>query len=157
MIRFQDLLVSDVMTADPVSLPSDATLAEAEALLLERGLEAAPVIDDEGLYLGSCGLRLLLEARRAGLPKARTVGCLELEREHVCGAELRLAQACQQMIRERAHRLVVVEGARPIGVVSSVEAARVLACLEDMSSQGHGGSARHTQVDPLIANEEGLA
>lgn len=156
MIRFQDLLVSDVMTADPITLPSDATLAEAEVLLLDKGLEAAPVVDDEGVYLGSCGMRLLLQARRDALPKARTVGCLELEREHVCTADLRLAQACQQMIRERAHRLVVVEGERPVGVVSSVEAARVLACLEDMGAQ-RPGSARQNRADPMIANEEGLA
>lgn len=140
MIRFQDLTVADVMTPDPVCLPADATLGEAERLFLDTGLEEAPVTDDEGRYLGSCGLRHLLAVRCASGASPRTVGGLELRPGPICDAEIRLAQACQHMIRERAHRLIVLDDQeRPIGVVSSVEAARVFACVEDMSNARRRG------------------
>lgn len=132
MIRFQDLTVKDVMTPDPICLPSDATFAEAEAILLEAEIEEAPILGEEGEYRGSCSLRDLLLARRSG-DGPRTVGSLQGGGSPTCSGSLRLAQACQLMIRERAHRVVVVEDQRPIGLVSCVEAARVLACLEDLS------------------------
>jgi len=132
VIRFQDLTVADVMTPEPLCLPSDATLTEAEEVLLAAGIEEAPILDEGGLYRGSCSLRDLLSARRDGAG-VRTVGGLTGKASPTCAGDLRLAQACQLMIRERAHRVVVVDEGRPIGLVSCVEAARVLACLEDLS------------------------
>ena len=38
----------DLMCPNPVSLPQDASVAEAIALLADRGLSAAPVIDEAG-------------------------------------------------------------------------------------------------------------
>ena len=39
---------SDLMTASPVSLREGATFLEAVALLTDRGISAAPVIDEAG-------------------------------------------------------------------------------------------------------------
>lgn len=134
MIRFQDLTVCDVMTTDPICLSSDTTLEEAEVLLLEAGIDEAPIIGDSGEYQGSCSVRDLLRARREG-SGPRTVGGLGSPPTPSCSGSLRLAQACQLMIREHSRRLIVVVEGRPVGVVSSVEAARVLACLEDLSHE----------------------
>jgi CBS domain-containing protein len=38
----------ELMTPNPVSLPQDASVAAAIALLTDRGLSAAPVIDEAG-------------------------------------------------------------------------------------------------------------
>ncbi len=43
---------TDVMTPDPVTLPLNATVLEATKTLLDRGISAAPVIDDRGLPVG---------------------------------------------------------------------------------------------------------
>ncbi|MBL4844591.1 MAG: CBS domain-containing protein [Planctomycetes bacterium] len=132
MIRFQDLTACDVMTPNPLCLDSDATLTEAEELLLSAGVDEAPIVGDSGEYLGSCSVRDLLLARRER-NGARTVGGLPKRATPTCSGSLRLAQACQLMIRERSRRIVVVAGGRPVGIVSCTEAARVLACLEDLS------------------------
>jgi CBS domain-containing protein len=42
----------DLMTPNPVSLRSDATIQEAIALLTDRGFSAAPVIDEAGRPIG---------------------------------------------------------------------------------------------------------
>ncbi|MCS6852976.1 MAG: CBS domain-containing protein [Gemmataceae bacterium] len=43
---------ADLMTANPISIRSHATVREAVALLIDRGISAAPVIDDAGLPVG---------------------------------------------------------------------------------------------------------
>lgn len=42
----------DLMTASPISIEYKATVAEAIALLTDRGFSAAPVIDDAGRAVG---------------------------------------------------------------------------------------------------------
>jgi CBS-domain-containing membrane protein len=42
----------DLMTANPIALREDATVREAVALFTDRGLSAAPVIDEAGLPVG---------------------------------------------------------------------------------------------------------
>jgi CBS domain-containing protein len=42
----------DLMSINPVSLPRDATVREAVALLADRGFSAAPVIDEAGRPVG---------------------------------------------------------------------------------------------------------
>jgi CBS domain-containing protein len=43
---------AELMTPNPVSIPEDATLREALALLTDRGFKAAPVIDAAGRPVG---------------------------------------------------------------------------------------------------------
>ena len=46
------MTAEDLMTANPVSLPANATIQEALVLLVDRGIHAAPVIDDAGRPVG---------------------------------------------------------------------------------------------------------
>jgi len=46
----------DLMHANPVSLRKDATIKEAAALFADRGISAAPVINDAGRALGVVSL-----------------------------------------------------------------------------------------------------
>lgn len=45
-------LAGDLMSANPVSIRSDASVVEATSLLTDRGFHAAPVIDDAGRPVG---------------------------------------------------------------------------------------------------------
>ncbi len=51
-LRLPARTVADLMTADPVSLREDATIAEAITFLTERGISGAPVIDVAGRPVG---------------------------------------------------------------------------------------------------------
>ncbi|MFO1061855.1 MAG: CBS domain-containing protein [Dongiaceae bacterium] len=42
----------DVMTADPASVPPEATMRDVARLLLQRGISAVPVVDPRGAVLG---------------------------------------------------------------------------------------------------------
>jgi len=52
LIRFAHT-AEDLMTPDPATVPLDATAREAASVLTERGLAAAPVVNDEGRPVGS--------------------------------------------------------------------------------------------------------
>lgn len=49
---FSNLLVSRVMTADPITIPSEATLGDAAGALLEGGFRHLPVVDSDNLLVG---------------------------------------------------------------------------------------------------------
>src|SRR5262249_16851781 len=57
---------ADLMTVNPVSLRADATVAEALALLTDKGISAAPVIDDTGRPVGVLSTTDLLVHDREG-------------------------------------------------------------------------------------------
>lgn len=45
----------------------------------------------------------------------------------VCSPEQPLAQVAQTMLEDRIHRVIVVEGEKPVGVISSLDLVKVLA------------------------------
>jgi CBS domain-containing protein len=47
LIRFAQT-AEDLMTPDPIAVPLTATAREAASLLTERGLAAAPVVNNDG-------------------------------------------------------------------------------------------------------------
>lgn len=49
-------------------------------------------------------------------------------RDHVvvCPPETPLAQVARTMLAERVHRIIVVEGERPVGIISSLDLVKVL-------------------------------
>ena len=55
------LLVRDIMDANPLALRPDQTLADAVRLLLVSGLEAVPVVDRSGVVVGLLSHRELLK------------------------------------------------------------------------------------------------
>jgi CBS-domain-containing membrane protein len=61
----------DLMSGDPVSLPHDATVREAVALLVDRGFSAAPVVDRAGRPVGVVSRTDLLVHEREYVRHAR--------------------------------------------------------------------------------------
>jgi CBS domain-containing protein len=64
LYEFLDYRVIDAMTARPVTIGPDATLAEAEALFERHDFEALPVIGPKGELLGIASKLDLLKAFR---------------------------------------------------------------------------------------------
>jgi CBS domain-containing protein len=48
----RDLPVIDVMSAPPITLTPDVTVEEAIGILVDRGIEGAPVVDEDGRLIG---------------------------------------------------------------------------------------------------------
>lgn len=123
------LRVADLMTIDPVIVPADATLEEAEALMREYRVSGLPVVDEAGRLVGvisQTDLLYLAVSRVRALIRHRTgtirVGEVMSTPPVTIDAGAQLATAAEVMTRDRIHRLVVVDGGeRPIGVLSAMD------------------------------------
>ena len=143
MISLDELLVKDVMSATPVCLHRETSVADAIQVLVGRSLQGAPVVDEEGDVVGVLSTTDLLAAVA---PACRPGEQLDVHRlnelkvEHVhelverfpvcCPGELPVGEACQLMVKERVHRLVVVREQKPVGLISAIDLVRAVACLK---------------------------
>ena len=124
-----DLRVADLMTLDPVTVPMDATIEEAEALLREFHITGLPVVDaDEHLvgvisqtdllYLAIPTVRALIRHRQNGI----RVGEVMSTPPVTIDGSATLVEAARTMHRDHLHRLVVVdERGRPTGVIEAMD------------------------------------
>jgi CBS domain-containing protein len=136
---------ADLMTANPVSLLETATALEAARLLTERGISAAPVINEAGAPLGvlthtdlvihqreRTGFRT--PARRGGEGAGESGAGEPLARDLMTPTvfTVRLDAPAEQVVEDmlalRVHRLFVVDGDGVlVGVVSATDILRGLA------------------------------
>ncbi len=134
-LRFDRLVVADLMTMDPVSVQIDASVETAEQMLAAYGISGLPVVDADGHLVGVLSrtdllleggpvVSQLLRGRASGL----RVGELMSHPALTVSLSATLAEAARIMRDERVHRLVVVnEQETPIGVLSATDYVRLIA------------------------------
>lgn len=115
-----ELTCADIMSRDVVTVAADATADEARALLLDHDIRTLPVVDAEGLLVGTVGLRELAStAPPAPLPvsQAATANPTEL----AIGLLPRLTDGS-------IHAVVVIDEARRVvGIISQTDLLATLA------------------------------
>lgn len=142
MISLDELLVKDVMSPEPVCLHREMSVADAIQVLVGRTVQGAPVVDEMGDVVGVVSTTDLLAAVA---PACRPGEQLDVHRlnelkvEHVhqllerfpvsCPEDLPVGEACQLMVRERVHRLVVLREQKPVGLISAIDLVRAVAAL----------------------------
>ncbi len=130
---------ADLMTPSPVSIQEDASLAEVIALLADRGIGAAPVIDEAGHPIGVVSHADILIHERE---KRRSAVRASAEAEHVAGPaadptrvrdlmtpavfsvapEASAAKVVEEMLAMKVHRLFVVDANGVlVGVISALD------------------------------------
>jgi CBS domain-containing protein len=124
-----DLRVAALMTLDPVTVPMDATVEDAEELLREFHITGLPVVDDNEhlvgvisqtdlLYLAQPSVQALIRHRDQGIRIGEVMSVPPITVDSTTW----LADAARLMHDHHLHRVVVVDGAnRPVGVVSSMD------------------------------------
>ncbi len=128
--------VSLYMNAPVATVRADAGLDEAHRIMGERDVSALPVVDPEGGLVGIIRRSDLLRAGREGtgrrprdanlsLPSASVSDEMSL---HVPSLppDAELVEAARLMVRHRTHRVVVVDGAKPVGIVTTRDMMRAL-------------------------------
>lgn len=129
MLTEIDLRVEDLMTIDPVTVPVDATIEDAEELLRRNRISGLPVVDAGGrlvgvvsqtdlLYLAVPSVQALIRHRESGI----RVGEVMSSPPVTIGGDVPIQEAARVMDRDRLHRLVAIDaGGRPIGVLSAMD------------------------------------
>lgn len=131
--------VRTLMSGELVSVGPTATVAEITALLEKRDISAVPVVEPNGALRGIVSMADIL---RASSDAAATPIAIHVLRTPVItvSADAPLKEAAQKMAEHRIHRLIVCEGERAIGVLSTRDAmkaiveARVLAPVRDVTT-----------------------
>jgi CBS domain-containing protein len=134
-------VAADLMTANPVSISETATFREALVLLQERGIRAAPVIDEAGHPVGVLSdtdllihTRHVLDQSSAGL-QAESGARVEnaLVRDLMTPAVFSVTpdtpaeRVIDEMLSLKVHRLFVIEAdGILVGVISSLDVLRHL-------------------------------
>lgn len=128
--------VREYMSKALISVRPDAALDEVRRVLDERDVSAAPVVDAAGALVGVVSTTDLLREASVtfspagrvtswGLP-ARTAAEL-MRREVVTVADDEpLRAAAARMIDARVHRVIVLRGGAPVGVLSARDALRAV-------------------------------
>ncbi len=151
--------VADLMTRDVAVINHKSDVHELERLLLEKRVHGLPVVNDEGILVGVISQTDLLawhynsgvdgaafydtsrlhvtdEASMAGLQLTdiQTASVEEVMSPlvHCIRADLPIAVAASTMVRQRIHRLVVVDDAlRVQGVISALDILHAIPGVEE--------------------------
>lgn len=119
---------ADLMTPNPVSLRGDATIAEGLALLTDRGISAAPVIDEAGRPVGVLSRSdLLIHNRETETPGNAPRLARDVMTPAVFSVTLGTPahKVIEQMLALNVHRLFVVdESTVLVGVVTATDILR---------------------------------
>jgi CBS domain-containing protein len=152
--------VADLMTRDVAVINSKSDVHELEKLLLEKRVHGLPVVNDDGILVGVISQTDLLawhynsgvdgaafydtsrlhvtdEASLTGLQLTdiQTASVEEVMSPpvHCIRADLPIAAAASAMVRQRIHRLVVVDDAlRVQGVISALDILQGIPGVEEL-------------------------
>ena len=111
--------IRDVMTSNLVSCDADATLQEVAQKMLKEDTGFMPLVAD-GCLIGVITDRdIVVRSTANGVdPKTAPAGACGTGRVACVQADASVEEAGKLMEKHKVRRLVVVEGNRPIGVVS---------------------------------------
>ena len=162
------MIASDVMTRNVISVPPDATVADAVALMLDRSISGLLVVDHSGTLAGivtegdllrrdelgterrrSWWLRLIASPGRQAADFTRTHGrkVSDVMTQDVISVTVKspLEEIVALMEEHRIKRVPVLDGNKVVGVVSRADLLRALA----VAAREHAVAAGD---DPTIRN-----
>ncbi len=162
------MIASDVMTRNVISVPPDATIADAVALMLDRGISGLLVVDHGGTLAGivtegdllrrdelgtgrrrSWWLRLIASPGRQAADFTRTHGrkVADVMTQDVISVSVKspLEEIVALMEEHRIKRVPVLDDNKVVGVVSRADLLRALA----VAAREHAVAAGD---DPTIRN-----
>lgn len=129
------------MSRNPVTVSPDLTVEHVARLMLGRGIRHVLVVDGEHLagIVSNRDVRRLLIGGEPALSPGSPVGRVMTESPVTVSPEVPLAEAARAMLDRKIGALPVVEGDRPIGILTRSDA---LEALLAWAEGGRGPGAR---------------
>jgi CBS domain-containing protein len=109
-------VVEDLMTYDVITLGPSDPVDRARDLMLSMGIHGLPIVED-GAVVGIVTSHDLVD----DWPPGDLLGSIMSRSVVTIEAAASLVEAAQLMKSELVHHLVVMEGRRPVGVISSYD------------------------------------
>ena len=150
----------DFMVDRLVTLRPRMDVLEAIQLLLEQGVSGAPVVDNNGRYLGvfseECSMQVLLDAAYEELPVTDVASFMDTEAQTI-GPDAHMLSVAQVFLLTPYRRLPVLDNGRLVGMVSRRDVLKCWMKLLDNESCGDESTDSRTtlvQFSALFAQHE---
>jgi CBS domain-containing protein len=127
------------MTRNPVTVPADATIVDAARLMRDRDIGPLIVVDSDRVQGIVTDRDIVVRAVADGRdPSSVTIGEVCSEDVETISPDEPISDAVRRMEQRDVRRLPVVEGGRPVGIVSmgdlAVEGDLPSSSLADISA-----------------------
>jgi len=122
---------TDLMTPNPITLPTTTPLAQAAAVMADRKLKRMPVVDDQGRLVGMVSRYDLLKTVAEGLRQRptevvqlpagapATVGAIMLREVPTVHTDTPLAETLDRLLETEKRRVIVVDDANHVvGIIT---------------------------------------
>ncbi len=122
--------VADVMERNVHTIHCQSSILEAEAILARRRISAAPMVSTDGYVLGVVTITDVTRFRHEHAkedPADRLVFEIGTPITLTIDAGASLRDAARAMTDNQVHRLVVVSGGVPVGVIAALDLVAQLA------------------------------
>lgn len=114
--------LEEVMTAGVVAVKEDDTLGEARDRMEALDIHALPVTDRFGVLVGIVSSEDLVRGHEATLPVSRVM----TSPVHTLPPDTGTSAAVALMRKHRHHHVVVLDGQKIVGMVSSLDLLKLL-------------------------------
>ena len=123
--------ISSLMARQVWTIGMDDTIQQVEDLLNDKGLTWAPVLDPAGVIIGVIGASDLLQFHAQGRdPKTMHAWRLCTYKPISVDQSAPQRDVARAMVEQRIHHVVVMNGDKLAGVVSSLDFVRAFAALD---------------------------
>lgn len=122
------LHASDVMIKDVISVTESAPLKEVAQMFVERKITGAPVVNAHGDLVGVISeTDIIRKTNNIGAWSPSTAGQIMTKPAVTVAPDDTLQRVCEMMYDRRIHRVVVAEGTRIKGILTTMDILRAIA------------------------------
>ena len=122
------LYASDVMVKEVITVTESMPLKDVARMFVEKKITGAPVVNVEGELVGVISeTDIIRKTTSIGAWSPKTVGQIMTRPAVTVSPDETLQRVCEMMYNRRIHRVVVAEGARIKGIVTTMDILRAIA------------------------------
>jgi len=122
------LSASDVMIKDVITVRESTPLKEVARLFSERKITGAPVVDDQGKLVGVISeTDIIRKTTSIGAWSPSLAGQIMTKPVVTVSPTDTLQRVCELMFNRRIHRVVVAEGSKIVGIITTMDILRSIA------------------------------
>lgn len=137
--------VNELMTRNVMTVPADMSIRKLVRLLEQNRITGAPVVDADGKLIGIVSGRDIVKAidhlirvhisideQQEDKGKYNWVEGIMSAKVFTCSADDDVREVFSTMVEKKIHRMPVVENDKPVGIISSQDACKLVSGLKEL-------------------------
>ncbi len=130
------LYASDVMIKDVITISESTSLKDVTKMFAEKQITGAPVVNAQGELTGVISeTDIIRKTTSIGTWSPNTAGQIMTKPAVAVAPNETLHRVCELMSNRRIHRVVVAEGSRIVGIITTMDIMRAIAAHDKQKSE----------------------